>query len=182
VLPVFDVLRLDGRSTRRPPYRDRRMLLDELALDGPAWRTPWSIDHRTLAARSDYFRMAFHRSVSATLDPPGFLLPGAGDSRLTTRTHFWCLPGPCLGLRGLVTRPTEQRCARIALRAAASDLPLTLGTVQTGRGRGVRFGAGVPGGVGEGAGGGGGVAAAIVTECETEAVWLTLSVTVRVTV
>lgn len=136
--------------------------------------------HRTLAARSDYFRTAFHRSSSATLDPLGFLLPGAGDSRVTICTHFLFLPGPCLGLLGLLTRPTEQRCARIALRAAASDLPLTLGTVQTGRGTGVRFGAGVLG-CGEGTVGDG-VAAAIVTECETAAVRPTLSVTVRVTV
>jgi bifunctional non-homologous end joining protein LigD len=31
VLQVFDVLRLDGRSTPALPYRDRRELLDELA-------------------------------------------------------------------------------------------------------------------------------------------------------
>jgi bifunctional non-homologous end joining protein LigD len=42
-LQVFDVLHLDGYSTRALPYRDRRALLDELALDGPAWRTPASI-------------------------------------------------------------------------------------------------------------------------------------------
>lgn len=40
LLQLFDVLHLDGRSTRDLPYRDRRTLLDELALDGPAWRTP----------------------------------------------------------------------------------------------------------------------------------------------
>jgi bifunctional non-homologous end joining protein LigD len=43
VLQVFDVLHLDGRSTRALPYRERRALLDELALDGRAWRTPASI-------------------------------------------------------------------------------------------------------------------------------------------
>jgi bifunctional non-homologous end joining protein LigD len=42
-LQIFDVLHLDGRSTRSLPYRDRRMLLGELALDGPAWRTPGSV-------------------------------------------------------------------------------------------------------------------------------------------
>ncbi len=40
---AFDVLHLDGCSTRALPYRDRRTLLDDLALDGPAWRTPASI-------------------------------------------------------------------------------------------------------------------------------------------
>jgi bifunctional non-homologous end joining protein LigD len=43
MLQVFDVLHLDGRSTRELPYQDRRTLLDELGLDGPAWRTPTSI-------------------------------------------------------------------------------------------------------------------------------------------
>ena len=43
MLQVFDVLHLDGHSTRALPYRERRALLEELALDGPAWRTPASI-------------------------------------------------------------------------------------------------------------------------------------------
>jgi bifunctional non-homologous end joining protein LigD len=43
MLQVFDVLHLDGRSTRPLPYFERRALLEELALDGPAWRTPASV-------------------------------------------------------------------------------------------------------------------------------------------
>jgi bifunctional non-homologous end joining protein LigD len=39
-LMVFDVLHLDGRAVRELPYAGRRELLAELALDGPAWRTP----------------------------------------------------------------------------------------------------------------------------------------------
>ena len=39
-LQVFDILHLDGYSTRALPYRDRRALLEELELDGAAWRTP----------------------------------------------------------------------------------------------------------------------------------------------
>jgi bifunctional non-homologous end joining protein LigD len=42
-LQVFDVLHLDGRSMRALPYRERRALLDQLALDGPAWRTPATV-------------------------------------------------------------------------------------------------------------------------------------------
>jgi bifunctional non-homologous end joining protein LigD len=42
-LQVFDVLHLDGRSTRFLPYRERRGLLEDLALDGLAWRTPASL-------------------------------------------------------------------------------------------------------------------------------------------
>jgi bifunctional non-homologous end joining protein LigD len=51
MLQVFDVLHLDGRSTRSLPHRERRALLDELGLDGPAWRTPASI----VVERSDDF-------------------------------------------------------------------------------------------------------------------------------
>jgi bifunctional non-homologous end joining protein LigD len=43
LLQVFDVLHLDGRTTRALAWRGRRALLDELVLDGPAWRTPASI-------------------------------------------------------------------------------------------------------------------------------------------
>ena len=40
VLAIFDVLHLDGHSTRNLPYRDRRRLLDLLGFGepGPAWR------------------------------------------------------------------------------------------------------------------------------------------------
>jgi bifunctional non-homologous end joining protein LigD len=37
---LFDLLYLDGHSTIELPYRDRRALLEELDLNGPAWRTP----------------------------------------------------------------------------------------------------------------------------------------------
>jgi bifunctional non-homologous end joining protein LigD len=40
LLQAFDLLHLDGNSTRALPYAQRRSLLEELALDGPAWRTP----------------------------------------------------------------------------------------------------------------------------------------------
>lgn len=39
-LLVFDVLAVDGRSIMDRPYRDRRAVLDELAIDGPHWHTP----------------------------------------------------------------------------------------------------------------------------------------------
>jgi bifunctional non-homologous end joining protein LigD len=43
MLQAFDLLHLDGNSTRVLPYSERRSLLEELALDGPAWRTPASL-------------------------------------------------------------------------------------------------------------------------------------------
>ena len=43
MLEIFDVLHLDGNSTRPLPYSERRTLLEQLALDGPAWRTPATV-------------------------------------------------------------------------------------------------------------------------------------------
>jgi bifunctional non-homologous end joining protein LigD len=40
VLMLFDVLWLAGQSTCDLPYRERRQLLERLALAGPAWQTP----------------------------------------------------------------------------------------------------------------------------------------------
>jgi bifunctional non-homologous end joining protein LigD len=37
---AFDLLHLDGRSTRELPYAERRSLLTELELEGPGWCTP----------------------------------------------------------------------------------------------------------------------------------------------
>jgi bifunctional non-homologous end joining protein LigD len=42
VYVIFDVLYLDGASTLRLPYRERRVLLDGLELAGRAWGTPES--------------------------------------------------------------------------------------------------------------------------------------------
>jgi bifunctional non-homologous end joining protein LigD len=37
---IFDLLHLDGESTRELPYTERRELLEGLGLDGPRWRVP----------------------------------------------------------------------------------------------------------------------------------------------
>ncbi|HLY82457.1 MAG TPA: DNA ligase D, partial [Acidimicrobiales bacterium] len=40
VFAIFDLLYLDGRSLMELPYSDRRTRLEELELNGPAWRVP----------------------------------------------------------------------------------------------------------------------------------------------
>ena len=37
---IFDVLHLDGRSTRDLPWTERRAVLEDLELQGPGWQTP----------------------------------------------------------------------------------------------------------------------------------------------
>jgi bifunctional non-homologous end joining protein LigD len=52
---VFDLLQLDGRPLLDVPYRERRELLDQLALSGPYWQTPPAFpgeDFRPLLAAS----------------------------------------------------------------------------------------------------------------------------------
>ena len=51
-LVFFDVLHLGGKATRQDAYSERRALLDELALNGPAWRTPrwFSVDEDLMTA------------------------------------------------------------------------------------------------------------------------------------
>ncbi|MGH9184977.1 MAG: hypothetical protein ACRD0U_04025, partial [Acidimicrobiales bacterium] len=39
-LVAFDLLWLDGHPTGERPWEERRSLLEELLLSGPAWRTP----------------------------------------------------------------------------------------------------------------------------------------------
>lgn len=50
---VFDVLHLDGRSLLHLPYRERRAVLQELGVAGPAWLTPPAF---TDAAGTDVLR------------------------------------------------------------------------------------------------------------------------------
>ena len=41
---VLDVLSVDGESVASQPYAQRRVLLEDLQLDGPQWRTPQAFD------------------------------------------------------------------------------------------------------------------------------------------
>jgi bifunctional non-homologous end joining protein LigD len=61
-LIVFDVLHLAGRSTRQLPYRERRPLLESLALEGPAWRTP-----RTFAVDEDLLTVTRDRHLAGVV-------------------------------------------------------------------------------------------------------------------
>jgi bifunctional non-homologous end joining protein LigD len=47
---AFDVLHLDGRPLLGHPYRERRELLDELAISGPFWQAPPSFPGEDLRA------------------------------------------------------------------------------------------------------------------------------------
>jgi bifunctional non-homologous end joining protein LigD len=71
-LIVFDVLHLAGRSTRRLPYRERRPMLESLALEGPAWRTPrtFAVDEDLVAVTRDrYLEGVVAKRLNAPYQP-----------------------------------------------------------------------------------------------------------------
>jgi bifunctional non-homologous end joining protein LigD len=43
-LMAFDVLSVDGERVASQPYSERRLILEDLRLDGPRWRTPEAFD------------------------------------------------------------------------------------------------------------------------------------------
>jgi bifunctional non-homologous end joining protein LigD len=82
---AFDVLHLDGRSTRELPYERRRELLLDLALDGPGWRTPRHFlaeTNRVLAATREH---GLEGVVAKRLSSP--YLPGARNGAWVKHKH-----------------------------------------------------------------------------------------------
>jgi bifunctional non-homologous end joining protein LigD len=82
---AFDLLHLDGRSTRELPYERRRELLLDLALDAPGWRTPRhfieQID-RVLAASREH---GLEGVVAKRLGSP--YLPGTRNGAWVKHKH-----------------------------------------------------------------------------------------------
>jgi bifunctional non-homologous end joining protein LigD len=82
---AFDVLHLDGHSTRELPYERRRELLIDLALDGPGWRTPRNFvaeTDRVLAATREH---GLEGVVAKQLGSP--YLPGARTGSWVKHKH-----------------------------------------------------------------------------------------------
>jgi bifunctional non-homologous end joining protein LigD len=82
---AFDLLHLDGRSTRELPYERRRELLVDLALDGPCWRTPRhfvAATDRVLAATREH---GLEGVVAKRLGSP--YLPGARNGAWVKHKH-----------------------------------------------------------------------------------------------
>ena len=128
VLQVFDVLHLDGRSTRSLPYRERRALLDELALDGPAWRTPASL----IAERSEAFvaevdRLGLEGVVAKRLDSrytPGRRTPAWIKHKLRRDER--------LVVTGVRRRPDGRTEALFVARRLDDDSLLRAGSIELG--------------------------------------------------
>ena len=128
LLQVFDVIHLDGRSTRARPYRERRALLEELALDGPAWRTPASI----VLERSD----AFVAGV-AQLGLEGVVAKRL-DSRYTPgrRNPSWIKHKLCrderLAVTGVRRRPDGRTEALFVARQLPDGSVIRAGSIELG--------------------------------------------------
>ena len=129
---AFDLLHLDGRSTRQLSYERRRERLLELALDGPRWRTPRHFvgeSERVLAATREH---GLEGVVAKRLGSP--YLPGARNGAWVKHKHRrtesflvtgWCPAEP--------RRPESLLLARIGSDGtleSAGSVPLVLGSGQ----------------------------------------------------
>ncbi len=128
VLQVFDVLHLDGRSTRSLPYRERRALLDELALEGPAWRTPASlVVERSEAFVAEVDRLGLEGVVAKRL-----------DSRYTPgrRSSAWIKHklrrDERLAVTGVRRRPDGRTEAVFVARQLADETLVRAGSIELG--------------------------------------------------
>ena len=88
---IFDLLYLDGHSTMSLSYEQRRELLDELALEGPSWRTPayQRGEGRALqqATRELGSRGSWPRSSTAVTNPAA--APRTGSRSPTAASRTW---------------------------------------------------------------------------------------------
>jgi bifunctional non-homologous end joining protein LigD len=92
---AFDLLHLDGRSTRGLPYHRRRELLDQLTLEGRAWATPRHFvgdTDRLIAASSE---LGLEGVVAKRLDSPYLsgLRSGAWLKHKHRRTESFLVSG-----------------------------------------------------------------------------------------
>jgi bifunctional non-homologous end joining protein LigD len=79
-LMLFDLLRLDGRDVTSLPWRERRALLDRLALAGGTWQTPSIVHGDADVAISTASHLGLEGIVAKRVDSP--YRPG-------TRTTAW---------------------------------------------------------------------------------------------
>jgi bifunctional non-homologous end joining protein LigD len=82
---AFDLLHLDGRSTRVLPYERRRELLVDLALDAPGWRTPRHFVAETDAVLAATLEHGLEGVVAKRLGSP--YLPGARNGAWVKHKH-----------------------------------------------------------------------------------------------
>jgi bifunctional non-homologous end joining protein LigD len=83
-LMIFDVLHFAGQAWRTRPYCERRALLNELAIDGSAWRTPraFSVDEDLAGATRDLQLEGIVATTRPT-SPVGAATPGSSTSIAT---------------------------------------------------------------------------------------------------
>jgi bifunctional non-homologous end joining protein LigD len=98
-LMIFDVLRVDGRDVIDLPWRERRTLLERLALRGRSWQTPAIVEADADAALAAAGQLGLEGIVAKRIDAPyrpGKRSPAWQKTKLTNRQELvvggW-LPG-----------------------------------------------------------------------------------------
>jgi bifunctional non-homologous end joining protein LigD len=130
---AFDLLHLDGRSTRELPYERRRELLRDLGLDdGARWRTPRHFVADSVRVLAATRGRGLEGVVAKRLGSP--YLPGARNGAWVKHKHRrtesflvsgWCPPEP--------RRPESLLLARLGSDGTlepAGSVPLVLGKGQ----------------------------------------------------
>ncbi len=69
-LMLFDVLRIDGNDVTGLPWRERRALLERLALSGVTWQTPRVVEGDADAALDTARRLGLEGIVAKRVDAP----------------------------------------------------------------------------------------------------------------
>jgi bifunctional non-homologous end joining protein LigD len=82
---AFDLLHLDRRSTLDLPYTARRELLEQLALEGSAWRTPRNFVGQTQAVLAATEKRRLEGVVAKRLDSP--YKPGTRNGAWVKHKH-----------------------------------------------------------------------------------------------
>jgi bifunctional non-homologous end joining protein LigD len=82
---AFDLLHLDGHSTLGLPYSARRGLLEELELEGPAWRTPRNFNGQADAVLASTRERGLEGVVAKRLDST--YKPGARNGAWVKHKH-----------------------------------------------------------------------------------------------
>jgi bifunctional non-homologous end joining protein LigD len=101
---VFDVLYVDGNSAMVLPYRERRALLEELDLFGPAWHTPAAFeDGEALqdVVTDQGLEGVVAKRLSSTYRPKG------GGWVKTRNPGYWRLAEEREGFRSRIARQPE---------------------------------------------------------------------------
>ncbi len=125
---IFDVLRVDGRDVIDLPWRERRTVLERLALRGPSWQTPPIVEADADAALTAAAQLGLEGIVAKRIDSPyrpGKRTTAWQKTKLTNRQEL--VVGRMAARRRAAHRDARLVAGRVLRARAASDRSSTPG-------------------------------------------------------